>query len=102
VRRRSARGAIAGIALGLAIALSMISCVVHRLQGPQLTGTCDGACAHYAQCKPGHSDRDRNRCTVECPDVFTDRDSLMAYESLSCQDAVEYIDGRSAKTAAHR
>jgi hypothetical protein len=97
----SARTTVAGIVLGLAIAVSMISCVVQRLQGPQLTGTCDGACAHYVQCKPGHGDRDRNRCTAECPDVFSDRDSLMAYESLSCEDAVEYVDGKAAKTAAH-
>jgi hypothetical protein len=34
--------------------------------------------------------------------VFGDRDSLMAYESLTCDDAVEFIDGDNAKTAAHR
>jgi hypothetical protein len=32
--------------------------------------------------------------------VFSDRDSLMAYESLTCEDAVEFVDGRAAKTAA--
>jgi hypothetical protein len=101
-RRTSARGALAGVVLGLAIALSMVSCVVRRLQGAQLTGTCDGACAHYLQCKPGHSESDRHRCVTECPNVFSDRDSLMAYESLSCDNAVEYIDGKAAKTAAHR
>ncbi|HET7500682.1 MAG TPA: hypothetical protein VFK02_06745 [Kofleriaceae bacterium] len=72
---------------------------MRRLTGPQLTGTCDGACAHYVQCKPSHSDVDRRRCLTECPDVFSDRDSLMAYESLSCDDAVEYIDGSAAQTA---
>jgi hypothetical protein len=80
----------------------MIGCIVKRFAGPQLTGTCDGACAHYVQCKPGHSDADRNLCVAECPGVFSDRDSLMAYESLSCDDAVEFIDGNAAKTAAHR
>ena len=93
------RSAVTGLALGLAIALSMIGCIVKRLSGPQLTGTCTGACAHYVQCKPGHGDIDRNRCLTECPDVFSDRDSLMAYESLSCDDAVEYVDGKAAKTA---
>jgi hypothetical protein len=93
------RSALRGVALGLVIALTMISCIVRRLSGPQLTGTCDGACAHYIQCKPGHGDVDRARCLTECPDVFSDRDSLMAYESLTCDDAVEYVDGSAAQTA---
>jgi hypothetical protein len=91
-----------GLALGLAISLSMIGCIVRQLSGPQLTGTCSGACAHYVQCKPGHADAARDRCLAECPDVFSDRDSLMAYESLACDDAVEFVDGTAAKTAAHR
>jgi hypothetical protein len=96
---RARGGMWRGLALGLVIALMMIGCVVHRLTGPRLTGTCEGVCAHYVQCKAGHSAVDRERCTLECPDVFSDRDSLMAYESLSCENAVEYIDGRTAKTA---
>ena len=95
-------GAVLGLGLGFGLALSMVGCVVNRLTGPQLTGTCGGACAHYVQCKPGHRDADRTRCMVECPDVFSDRDSLMAYETLTCDDAVEFIDGNAAKTAAHR
>ncbi len=91
---------IARALLVAAIAMILASCIVHRLSGPRLTGTCDGACAHYIECKPGHADRDRMRCTSECPQVFSDRDSLMAYESLSCQDAVEYIDGTSPRAAA--
>ena len=91
-----------GLVLGLVIALSMIGCIVKRLSGPQLTGTCEGACAHYIQCKSGHSDADRMRCLQECPNVFSDRDSLMAYESLSCENAVEYVDGQTAKTASQR
>jgi hypothetical protein len=96
------KSVIASLVLGLVISLMLVGCIVRRLAGPQLTGTCDGACAHYVQCKPGHSDADRARCMTECPNVFSDRDSLMAYESLSCDNAVEYVDGRSAKTAAHR
>ena len=90
---------IRGIVLGIVLAVSMSSCVVKRLMGPKLTGTCEGACAHYTECKPGHPETDRARCETECPDVFSDRDSLMAYESLSCNDAVEYVDGRAPKRA---
>ena len=32
--------------------------------------------------------------------MFSDRDSIMGYESLACHDAVEYIDGTPNKTAA--
>ena len=85
---------------GALMALLLTSCIVrHLVSGPRLTGTCDGACAHYAECKPGALPEDRQRCDRECPDVFSDRDSLMAYESLSCQNAVEYVDGTSPKAA---
>ena len=40
------------------------------------------------------SAEDKRRCNQECPEVFSDRDSLMAYESLSCRDAVEYVKAR--------
>jgi hypothetical protein len=88
--------ALAAVALGAGA-----GCVVRRFTAPGLTGTCDGACAHYVECKPGHSKLDRDRCLAECPDVFSDRDSLMTYESLVCEDAVDYVDGSAAKTAAH-
>jgi hypothetical protein len=98
---------VKSIVLGLLVSAGTMtlatSCIVKRFTGPRITGTCDGACAHYVECKPGHGDADRNRCVTECPDVFSDRDSLMAYESLTCDDAVEYVDGNAAKTAAkHR
>jgi hypothetical protein len=89
------------IALAGALAAAMNGCIVRRIAGPQLTGTCDGACAHYVACKPGHGEADRQRCIAECPEVFSDRDSLMGYESLQCQDAVEYVDGTHPK-AVHR
>ena len=71
----------------------------HLVGGPSLTGTCAGACAHYIECKPGHTETDRTRCETECPQVFSDRDSLMAYESLTCKNAVEYVDGTQPKSA---
>jgi hypothetical protein len=30
---------------------------------------------------------------AECPAVFTDAETLMAFESLSCPDTVEYVEG---------
>ena len=88
---------IRSIVLGLLIAATIMSCVVNRLMGPRLTGTCEGACDHYVSCKSGKADR--KRCQNECPDVFSDRDSLMAFESLSCSNAVEYVDGKSPQAA---
>ena len=93
---------VLGLVMSAATMTFASSCIVKRFTGPRITGTCDGACAHYIECKPGHADKDRSRCVAECPDVFSDRDSLMAYESLECGDAVEYVDGSAAKTAAHR
>src|SRR5262249_25665393 len=65
------------LALALGAALPGAGCIVRRFTGPDLTGTCDGACAHYVQCKPGHAKADGDRCLAECPGVFSDRDSLM-------------------------
>jgi hypothetical protein len=93
---------VRGLVIVLIVAIALASCIVRRFTGPRLTGTCEGACAHYIECKPGHPDADRTRCQNECPSVFSDRDSLMAYESLSCKDAVEYVDGSTPKSAAQR
>ena len=100
--RASAWSVLRGLTLGLVIAGAMASCVVNRLMGPRLTGTCDGACTHYAECKAGQTDVDRSRCQSECPDVFSDRDSLMAFENLSCADAVEYVEGAEQQVAKPR
>lgn len=84
----------------LAMSLVLTSCIVkHLVSGPRLTGTCQGACNHYVTCKPGDTDADRVRCETECPGVFSDRDSLMAFESMSCQNAVEFVDGTQPKAA---
>ena len=88
------------IILGVLIAVMISSCVVNRLMGPRLTGTCEGACDHYISCKSGKADR--KRCQAECPDVFEDRDSLMAFESLSCSNGDEYVDGKSPQAAASK
>ena len=85
-----------------AIIILFTSCIVKRLSGPKLTGTCSGACDHYIGCKPGATSTDKVRCESECPHVFSDRDSLMAFESLSCKNAVEYVDGTQPKAANTR
>lgn len=95
-------GVLRGLLLGVGLAVLIASCVVKRLTSPRLTGTCEGACAHYIACKPGHPEPDRVRCHEECPIVFSDRDSIMGYESLSCADAVEYVDGPAKQTAGSR
>jgi hypothetical protein len=95
-------GVLRGLVAGLALAGVMAGCVVHRLVGPRLTGTCEGACTHYLACKGGAGKPEHARCRAECPDVFSDRDSLMAFESLSCANAVEYVDGMQRKIAKPR
>ena len=82
-------------ALVLVVAASLGGCVVRYVMGPKLTGTCDGACDHYADCKGGVSDGVKRACLAECPQVFGDRESLMAFESLSCEDTIEYVEGPS-------
>lgn len=83
--------------LALAFGALLGGCVVRYVMGPKLTGTCEGACEHYAECKGGVSKDVREACLAECPGVFADRDSLMAFESLSCPDTVEYVEGPSRR-----
>ncbi len=90
------------VAVALALAAALTGCIVKNIvrgETQRLTGTCDGACDHYVGCKPGHLPADAQRCRTECPEVFTDSDSLMLFESLSCQDAVEFVDGTKSATA---
>lgn len=73
-------------------ALVLSGCVVRYLRGPRLTGTCTGACDHYVGCRDGDDDL-RAACLAECPAVFSDAETLMAFESLSCPDTIEYVEG---------
>ncbi len=82
--------AIAGGALAAAL---LGSCVVRYVMGPRITGTCSGACDHYVECRGKTSAEVRAACLTECPQVFGDRESLMAFESLSCPNTVEFVEG---------
>ena len=67
----------------------------------QLTGTCEGACDHYRSCKASReesvSDEGYRACVAECSEVFSSADSLRAFESLSCDDTVAYVEGSSGR-----
>jgi len=83
-----------------AFAVMLAACIVKTFStGPRLTGTCEGACEHYNECKPGHPKEAFSRCRTECPEVFSDEDSLRGFESLSCKDTLEYVDGASPRAA---
>jgi hypothetical protein len=89
----STRAFLLALVVAAVLTALLSGCVVRYVMGPKLTGTCDGACDHYAKCKGGVSAEIAKACRAECPGVFGDRDSLMAFESLSCQDTVEYVEG---------
>ena len=95
------RSAIAGLVAGVAIAAAITACRQPGFLGmPQLTGTCEGACDHYLDCKGPHRPDARDGCVSDCHDVFSDPDSLRAFESLDCEDTIEYVDGDGEHTAA--
>jgi len=82
------------------LALALTACIVKQFStGPRLTGTCEGACEHYIECKPGHPSEAMTKCRTECPQAFSDEDSLRGFESLSCKDTLEYVDGNSPRAA---
>ncbi len=63
----------------------------------QLTGTCDGACDYYLACKRSADAPTRKACVQECSFIFSDDESLMAFESLECSDAVAFVEGPSGR-----
>jgi len=84
-------------------AVMLAACIVKTFStGPRLTGTCEGACDHYVECKPGHPTEAKARCRTECPEVFSDEDSLRGFESLSCKDTLEYVEGATPQAALKR
>lgn len=97
---RVLRGAVrtlAALALVLGIAAVIASCRPPAfLVGRRVTGTCEGACDHYLECKGGGS---TDACVADCREVFSDPESLRAFESLSCADTVEYVEGPRAARA---
>jgi len=90
-----------GVLLALAATcLLLASCLVRMIQGRRLTGTCDGACNHYLDCKNERHPDALDACVSDCAQVFSDTESLRAFESLSCANAVEYVEG-PRQAAAH-
>jgi hypothetical protein len=78
-----------------------------------VSGTCEGACEHYVECKgaPSADQHDFDVCVAECQDIFvdhgrTDHESLSDFENLDCDDTVAFVDGEdqpdSIRMAEHR
>ena len=87
---------LAAVIAGLLVSVGA-GCVVRYVTGPRLTGTCQGACDHYARCKGGVEAQVSQACLDECPLALGDEDSRMAFESLACDDAVQYVEGANRR-----
>ncbi len=89
------------LALIVVVAIGVPSCaaVMRTITGSRVTGTCEGACERYVDCKSGSTMNDQARCLRECPEVFSDSESIGAFESLECPDLVGFVDGDPAAHA---
>jgi hypothetical protein len=92
------------LVLALVTTLLALGGCVNRSRGPVFgrpTGTCAGACDHYLWCKAQYGDkvdeRSRQTCELECPEVFSGAESLAAFESLTCDDTVAFVEGESGR-----
>ena len=92
------RAILAGLAIAAAIATGCYRAGYNR----HVTGTCRGACDWYMQCKRSDDTSLRRQCLAECPQVFGDERSLEAFESMSCRNAIEYVEGAPSTVARHR
>lgn len=81
-----------------------VTCVRHHY--PQrariLTGTCEGTCDYYQDCKEARDGNAYRACVSDCRAIFSedgemDRSSLRELESLECPKLVSYIEGSSGR-----
>ncbi len=100
MRIRLAQALVASLVMTF---LTLGGCV-NRSRGPVFgrpTGTCAGACDHYLWCKAQYGDKidapSRKTCELECPEVFSGEESLAAFESLTCDDTVAFVEGESGR-----
>jgi hypothetical protein len=63
----------------------------------RLTGTCQGACEYYVACKGFEDPALTRACVAECDEVFSDAESLRAFESLSCDNVVLFVEGTTGR-----
>ncbi len=65
-------------------------------------GSCDGACAHYSECRGDDDGALESLCLAECQGIFvtdgvTDGETLREFEELDCPDAVAFIEGEAGR-----
>jgi hypothetical protein len=92
------------LVLALTLVAALSSACFHRGRGStyrRVTGTCAGACDHYLRCKAerGHDvdALDKSACATECGEVFSGSEPLVAFERLSCEDAIAFVEGESGR-----
>lgn len=92
------------LVLALALVATLSSACAHRGRGATYhrpTGTCAGACEHYLRCKAERGQRvdagAESACATECGDVFSGPEPLAAFERLSCEDAIAFVEGESGR-----
>ena len=89
--------------VGFFLLVAQMSCFYRSSRNHKrwLTGTCSGACEYYASCKEMRGDRVSNEvyeaCRVECDEVFSSSETLLAFESLVCDDVIAFVEGESGR-----
>ena len=94
---------LARLAIASVCVLFLIGCVWRGVHSPRrrLTGTCHGACNHYLACKEGQGKKvyqqDHLYCERECAEVFSGPETILAFESLRCEDTIGFVEGSSGR-----
>jgi predicted permease len=91
------------IAFAASLFLSVLGCSrpIRYKTYRMFTGTCPGACDYYVMCKQRQGDEVgaslQAACVNECSQVFSSPDSIIAFESLLCEDAVAFVEGEHGR-----
>jgi len=89
----SPTGVLGGVLAGAAMAAVLGGCFLRSIRERETTGTCDGACEYYLDCKDADGPAARTACAADCRGVFGSSGQLHEFERLSCRDVVEFVDG---------
>lgn len=93
VRRLIDALVIAAIAGMIALGCVRNNSRTHRVHH----GTCEGACAHYMNCKQSADEQLYDACVLECPDVFADEQALREFEDMTCEATLDFVEGDSGR-----
>jgi len=63
-------------------------------------GTCEGACAHYLECKGMSTSQNQATCTTNCKGLGLKAADLASFQQSDCATAIAAVEGTSSSSSS--